>query len=177
MEIQVVSQPEHKPRQSRDGEGNVGEFVGAVVMNCLHVPVNVLLDALADGEHVVLGVQVNFQGGLVGGAVRPGLEDHEADAEVVPLVHLPVHDEIVHLGILQCRLVVGGDQDAHVGHPVTLPPFLADEGLHDLFVYRVAGPVHGVEALWHDIGQGLHDGGKLLDPCSVCSHTVSPCSF
>ena len=126
-----------------------------------------LLDTLADGEHIVLGVQVNFQGGLVGSAVCPGLEDHEADTEVVPLVYLPVHDEIVDLRVLQRRLVVSGDQNAHMGHPVAFPPLLADEGFHDLLVHRIAGPVLGVEPFGHDIGQSLHDWGQSLDTGSV----------
>ena len=129
-----------------------------------------LLNALADSEHIVLGIQVDLQGGLVRRAVRPGFENDEADAEVVSFVHFAVHNKVVYLGVLQRGLVVSGDQHAHMGHAVPLPPLLADKGFDDILVHIVTGPVLGVKSLGHDVGQRLHDGRQSLDAGSVRSH-------
>ena len=125
---------------------------------------------LRDGEDVVRRLQEDLEDRLVRSAVRPGLQHHEADAEVVPFVDLAVHDEVVHLGMLQKRPVVGGDQQAHVGNAPALPALLPDVLADDILIRGLGGHILGVVALGHDVGQCLHHGGKSLHSGPVRSH-------
>ena len=92
---------------------------------------------------------------------------------MIALIDLAVHDEIIHLGVFQRSFIIGGHQHAHVGEDVALLTLLADVGADDLLVHIVVGPVLGVVAPGHDIGQGLGDGGHILYTGSVRSHLVS----
>ena len=146
------------------------EFVRIIVMSRHQVPVNVLLDLLADGKHRVRRVQEDLQSRLVRRTVSPGLQNDETEAKVVALVYLPVHDEVVHLGVFQSRLVISGHQNAHMGDAEALSPLPPDVVAHNVFIHIVVGPVLGIISVGHDIGKRLHDGAQALDTCSVRSH-------
>ena len=175
MPIQKTRQPKNRPSQARHAEYEFRKPVCVVIV----LNVLVLLDGGANlfrhGKHRVLRFQIHLQRGLVRRAVRPGLQDHKAEAEVVPLVDPPVHHEIVDLWIFQHCAVIGGHQQAHVGHGAPLPPLCPDIVPDRVLIQIFFRPVLGVIPLWHDMGKRLHDGSQIPYSRSVWSHSHSSC--
>ena len=175
MPVQKARQCKDRPGQTRHAEYEFRKPVGVVIVLDVLVLLNGGTDLFRHSKHRVLRFQIHLQGGLVRGAVRPGLQDHEAEAEVVPLVDPPVHHEIVDLWIFQHRAVIGGHQQAHVGHGAPLPPFCPDIVPDRVLIQIFFRPVLGVIPLWHDIGKRLHDGSQIPYSRSVWSHSHSSC--
>ena len=157
----MVCKSKHQPGQQRKGKCEVCEPVGAVIVGRLQIAVDVLFDLPGDGEHVILRLQEDLQRRLVRRAVCPRLEQHEAEAEMIALIHLAVHYKAVDLGMLQRRLVIGRHQNAHVGHMPPLSPLLTDVSAQKILVHIIRRPVLGVKAAGHDIGQRLYDRRQI----------------
>ena len=171
--IQMVGQPDDELGQQGDGEHHPGELVGIVLLLGGGVGGHGVGDLLLDGEHGVLRRQENFQGRFVRPSVRQLLQNHEGHAEVVPLVYLAVHDEVVQLGVIHHGPVVGGDDDGHMVDPDAGTALFPDVGLDQLLVNILGNGVLGVIPLGHDIGNGRHNGRKVFDPLAVRTHDDS----
>ena len=161
VQIQMVKEPEHHPRQPRHREGEIGEPVRAVVVGGLAVAVDGLLHPLADGKHRVVRAEEYLQRRLVRRAVRPLFQQYKGKAEMVPAIDPAVDHKTVQLRIFQRGLVIRRRQHAHVRHAPALPPLLADVGPDDVLVDHVAGPVLRVVPPRHDIGQRLYDRRQI----------------
>ena len=168
--VQMIGQPHDEFRQTRHGEHELGELVGAVGLVLRPIRGNCVGNFLIHGKHCVVLVQIHLQRGLVDYPVGLFFQDHEGHAEVVAAVNAAVHDEVVQLGIAQHRLVIGGDDDAHMVQPHPSPAVGADEVLDDLLIDVLGDGVPGVVALGHDIGNGRHQRRQVLYAGSIRAH-------
>ena len=137
------------------------------------VGVDGVLDLLVHGEHRVVLVQIHLQRGLVDHPVGLLFQDHEGHAEVVAAINAAVHHKIIELWIAQHRLVIGGDDDAHMVQPDSGPAVGADKVLDDLLVDVLGNGVPCVVALGHDIGDGRHQRRQILYAGSIRAHCVA----
>ena len=174
MLIQEIGQAHHKARKPRHGEHEPGKTVSAVALGRIPVGLDGGLYFLIHGKHRVLRLQVNLQCGLTGRTVWQPFHDDKGHAEVITLINLTVHHEIVQLRIFQGGLIVSGDDDAHVVQAHTGAALVADEGLDDLLVDILRDGVPGVIALGHDIGNGRHQRRQVFYAGSVGTHGKSP---
>ena len=129
-----------------------------------------VLDLAVDGNDVVPVLKEDLHARLVGRAVGARFENDEADAEMVALVDLRVHDEAVDLRVLLIRLEVGGEDQRHVGDAHALPPLALNVAAHRLHLGVLGDVVVRVIAARHDIGKRRNNGAGILDSGSVRTH-------
>ena len=168
--VEELDEADQERRQHRQREHEVRKAVGVVVMLLFLVERDRVLDLAVDGNDVVPVLKEDLHARLVGRAVGARFENDEADAEMVALVYLRVHDEAVDLRVLLIRLEVGGEDQRHVGDAHALPPLALDVAAHRLHLGVLGDVVVRVIAARHDIGKRRNNGAGILDSGSVRTH-------
>ena len=68
----MIGQAKNQPGKAGNPKSQIGKFIGVVIVDPVLVQVYVLFDLPADGEHIILRLQKNFQRGLIRRTVGPG---------------------------------------------------------------------------------------------------------
>ena len=129
-----------------------------------------LFDLAVDGENVIAVFKEDLDGRFIRSAVGAVFQDNEADAEVIALIDLAVHDEAVDLGIFLIGLEIGREQERHIRDADALAPFFLNVAAQDLHIGILGDEILRIVAPGHDIGQRRHDGGGFFDAGSVGTH-------
>ena len=129
-----------------------------------------LFDLAVDGENVIAVFKEDLDGRFIRPAVGAVFQDNEADAEVIALIDLAVHDEAVDLGIFLIGFEVGREQKRHIGYADALAPLFLNVAAQDLHIGILSDKILRIIAPGHNIGQRRHDAGFFFDSCSVGTH-------
>ena len=168
--IHQLDKAEQKPWQDGDGEQEIREFIRIVVMRGHLILRDRLLDLAVDGENVIPVLEEHLDRRLVRAAVGARFQDDEADAEVVALIDLAVHDEAVDLRIFLIRLEVCRQNERHIRDADAFAALFLNVAAQDLHISVFGDEILRVVAPRHDIGQCRNDGGRLFHSGSVGTH-------
>ena len=88
-----------------------------------------------------------------------------------------VHHEVVQLGVIQDRPVVGGNQQRHMVDADAAAALFPDIGLDQFLVDIFGDGVLGVIPFGHNIGNRRHNGRDIFYAGTVWTHGMFLASF